>query len=99
MVPDILKIKNMWEKIESLPYERKEVRYNFLVEPINKSGIGFDNKKIILFDENSFRKAGLRISGETVFFKNKPQGHLLDIIPAKEFLGKIRGINKKEKSR
>ena len=94
MTTDILKIKDMWEKIKCLPYERKEVKYTFFVEPVNESGIGFDNKKIILFDENSFRKVGLRISGETVFFKNKTQGHLLDIIPAKEFL---EGIKIKEK--
>ncbi len=49
MTTDILKIKNMWKKIKFLPYERKEVRYNFLVEPINKSGIEFDNKKSIIF--------------------------------------------------
>jgi len=94
MVPDILKIKDVWKKIKSLPYEREKVRYNILVEPAKKSGIGFDNKKIIIFDENSFRKAKLRISGETVFFKNRPQGLLLDIIPAKEFL---EGIKRKEK--
>jgi len=91
---DILKIKDMWEKIKCLPYERKEVRYDILVEPVKKSGIGFDNKKLIIFDENSFRKAGLRISGETVFFKDRPQGLLLDIIPAKEFL---EGIKRKER--
>ncbi|MBA7592200.1 hypothetical protein ES708_34378 [subsurface metagenome] len=91
---DILKIKDMWEKIKRLPYEREEVRYNILIEPVKKSGIGFDNKELIIFDENSFRKFGLRISGETVFFKNRPQGLLLDIIPAKEFL---EGIKRKEK--
>lgn len=93
MVPDILKIKDMWEKIKCLPYEREEVRYNILVEPAKKSGIGFDHKKIIIFDENSFRKVKLRISGETVFFRDRSQGRIVDIIPAKEFLERMKKLN------
>ncbi|MBA7555874.1 hypothetical protein ES705_48566 [subsurface metagenome] len=38
MTTDILKIKDMWEKIKRLPYERKEVRYDILVESVKKSG-------------------------------------------------------------
>ncbi|MBA7526243.1 hypothetical protein ES705_18404 [subsurface metagenome] len=39
MTTDILKIKDMWGKIKRLPYERKEVRYDILVESVKKSGL------------------------------------------------------------
>ncbi|MBA7532299.1 hypothetical protein ES705_24525 [subsurface metagenome] len=39
MTTDILKIKDMWEKIKRLPYERKEVGYDILVESVKKSGL------------------------------------------------------------
>jgi len=86
MVTDILKIKNMWEKIKRLPYERKEVRYIFLVEAFK------EGKPIMIYDENSFRKWGLRISGEIVFMKDDQLGFLIDIIPAKEFSERIKEL-------
>jgi hypothetical protein len=90
MEGNLLKIKRLWKKIKDLPYKREKARYNFLVEPVNESGIGFNTKKIMIFDENSFRKWYLRISGETVFFKNKSTGRIIDIIPAEEFLEELK---------
>lgn len=82
----VYRLKCMWEKIKHFPYKRKEVRYDFLIEVFN------EDKSIMIFDENSFRKAGLRISGEIVFMKDEPLGLLIDIIPAKEFLEGIKKI-------
>lgn len=83
----VYELKCMWEKIKHLPYKRKEVRYSFLVET-------FKENKIMIYDENSFRKWGLRISGEVVFMKDEPFGILIDIIPAKEFLESIKKMKR-----
>jgi len=85
----VYSLKCMWEKIKHLPYKRREVRYNFLIEAFD------EDKSVMIYDENSFRKSGLRISGEVVFMKDEPLGILIDIIPAKEFLESIKKMKKK----
>lgn len=88
----ITTLKDMWERIKHLPYKRKEVRYTFIVEAFKES------RPIMIYDENSFRKWGLRVSGEVVFMKDEPLGLLIDIIPAKEFSELIKKMKKEKET-
>ncbi|MBA7574375.1 hypothetical protein ES695_00235 [Candidatus Atribacteria bacterium 1244-E10-H5-B2] len=87
---EVNKLIVMWKMIKDLPYERKKVRYILLVIPfrflLGAKACELHPKKIFAFDENSFRKEGLRVSGNTIFMGEEPFGYLVDIVDGEEFI-------------
>lgn len=84
----INKLIVLWKTIQQLPYERTEVRYSIIVVPFDKREDDLlDKKQTFIFNENNFREAGLRISGNCVFKREEPFGYLADIVRGKDLQG------------